>query len=202
MISYIKGKFIDIVEDQLILETNQIGYSIRIPLSDISKLSAPGENIHVFTYLHVREDALNLYGFLNKDDLHLFKMLISVSGIGPKGAIGILSGLSSDELRYGILTEDVKLISKAPGVGLKTAKRLIVELKDKIHFPSEEELSSATSPMGKLPMTDGKIEAVEALTALGYSGVEALKSVNQVAITETMNTEDILKEALKKMSIL
>ena len=203
MISYIKGRFIDIVEDQLVLEANQIGYNIRIPLSDIPKLSDPGGEVQVFTYLHVREDALNLYGFLDKDDLSLFKMLISVSGIGPKGALGILSGLSSDELRYGILAEDVKTISKAPGVGLKTAKRLIIELKDKIHIPVPgEEPSTATNSSGTLSMSDGKREAVEALTALGYSGGEALKAVKQVDITETMDAESILREALKKMSIL
>lgn len=203
MISYIKGTFVDLVGDTLILESNQIGYNIRIPLSNISQLPDLGKEVKIFTYLYVREDAINLYGFLKKDDLDVFKLLISVSGIGPKGALGILSGLSSDELRFAILAEDAKTLSKAPGVGVKTAKRLIIELKDKITIPAPfEESSKDASAPDRFSMNNGKQEALEALTALGYSGAEALRAVKEITITEEMDSESILREALKKMSIL
>ena len=144
-----------------------------------------------------------LYGFLTKDDLALFKQLITVSGIGPKGAIGILSALSADDLRFAILAGDSKAISKAPGIGAKTAQRVILELKDKMSLEDafekkleNEKIHVATSN------NQVKNDAVMALTALGYSSSESLKAVSKVEITEDMDVEAVLKLALKNMSFL
>lgn len=132
MISYIKGTIEEIGEDEIVMESHGIGYFIRVPLSVVRSLSVSDKIVKIYTYLYVREDALNLYGFLSKDDLSIFQMLITVNGIGPKGAIGILSNLSADDLRFAVLSDDAKAIAKAPGVGIKTAGKVILELKDKL----------------------------------------------------------------------
>lgn len=202
MISYIKGTVIDIEEDILIMEANQIGYNIRIPLSSTQLLPSIGSETKIFTFMHVREDAISLFGFCTKDELEVFKLLITVNGIGPKGALGILSSIPVDELRFAVLSEDIKTLSKAPGIGVKTAKRLAMELKDK--FKLEEAFEQKLQNTGEFPDVtlagDAKNEAIQALTALGYSAAEALRAVKQVTVTETMDVEMILREALKKIS--
>ena len=143
-----------------------------------------------------------LYGFLTKDDLELFKLLISVSGIGPKGGLAILSTLEADDLRFAILSGDAKAISKAPGVGGKTAQRVILELKDKLSL--EEAFEAKTEHVQKNAAATGgsvKNDAVMALTALGYSSTESLKAVSAVEITEDMDVEEVLKAALKHLSL-
>ena len=161
--------------------------------------------MRLYTYLQVREDAFVLYGFFTREDRKLFGQLLGVSGIGPKGALGILSALSSDDLRFAVLADDAKAISKAPGIGLKTAKKLILELRDKLSLEEAfearlagEKLRDQAAPSAGL--TEAKNEAVEALTALGYSSSEALKAVRQVETADGMDVEDILKAALKFMS--
>src|SRR5690554_1437219 len=131
MIGYITGDLTVVSQDSIIIEQAGIGYELTVPSSAINNLPSIGSDVKIYTYLHVREDILALYGFLNHDDLKVFKLLITVSGIGPKAAIGILSALTPDDLRFAILSEDVKAITQAPGVGPKTAKKLILELKDK-----------------------------------------------------------------------
>ena len=143
-----------------------------------------------------------LYGFLTKDDLELFKLLISVSGIGPKGGLSILSTLEADDLRFAILSGDAKAISKAPGVGGKTAQRVILELKDKLSL--EDAFEAKTEHVQKNAAAAGgsvKNDAVMALTALGYSSTESLKAVSAVEITEDMDVEEVLKAALKHLSL-
>lgn len=204
MISYIKGELTDIVEDTIVIEDNNIGYEVRVPLSVMSELPGIGKDVKIYTYLYVREDILCLYGFLTRDDLNIFKLLITVNGIGPKGALGILSTITPDDLRFAILAEDVKSISKAPGIGSKTARKLILELKDKLKLEDafEQKLQNNEESSGLSSQnTDAKNDAVQALIALGYSNTDALKAVRNIDITEDMNTEDILKLSLKKISL-
>lgn len=201
MIAYIKGEIADIAEDNLILEANSIGYNIKISSGTAGMLPGIGEEVKIYTYTCVREDAFLLYGFLTKDDLDIFKKLITVTGIGPKGGLAILSVMSADSLRFAIISGDVKEISKAPGIGKKTAERVILDLRDKVSIEDTFVNKSMGGPLGGVSSGDTNIknEAIEALTALGYSASEALKAVKQVTIMEDMDTEDILKQALRKM---
>lgn len=207
MISYLKGELAEVKENYVVIEVGSIGYEVYLPSSSIMELPSRGSNIKIYTYLHVREDAIGLFGFLTKDDLEMFKLLITVNGIGPKGALGILSSLSADDIRFAVLAEDAKIIAKAPGVGNKTAGKLILELKDKFkletafeqRFLNQEEKQASSGMTGRQEFHRKKEEAVQALTVLGYSASESLKIVNQVEITEDMTSEEILKKCLKKM---
>ena len=204
MIAYLKGEVVEIEEEKLILECGDIGYNISMPASALDGTLRPGQEVKIHTHLHVREDAMQLYGFLTRDDLKMFRMLLGVSGIGPKAALGILSGLSADELRFAVLSDDIKTISRAPGVGKKTAQKMILELKDKLDL--QEAFDTKTMHVQEASqaetggLVDAKKEAVQALTALGYSGSEALRAVKQVDVSPDMNVEEILKQALKKMN--
>ena len=198
MYAYIKGELAETNPDHIVIETGGIGYQVFISGQTFEYLPAVGEEIKVYTYLYLREDAMILYGFLTKDDLELFKLLISVSGIGP-----ILSALSADDLRFAVLSGDSKAISKAPGVGAKTAQRVILELKDKMSL--EDAFEKKSEHVQTLKMSgngQGRNDAVMALTALGYSSAESLKAVSAVEITEEMDVEAVLKAALKHMSLL
>lgn len=208
MIAYLKGEIVDIAEDNMVLEVNSIGYNIKISTGTAGLLPGIGEEIKIYTYTYVREDAFLLYGFLTKDDLEIFKKLITVNGIGPKGGLAILSVMSADDLRFAILAGDAKAIAKAPGIGAKTAERVILDLRDKVSI--EDSLvgrEAAAYAGGQAGRDNGSLsavavarnEAVEALTALGYSSSDALKAVKQVEITEGMDAEEILRLALKMM---
>ncbi|MGB4661816.1 MAG: Holliday junction branch migration protein RuvA [Mobilitalea sp.] len=200
MISFLKGELAEIKDSYVILEVNNIGYEILLPASSIMELPSKGSSIKLFTYLHVREDAIGLFGFLTKDDLDMFKLLITVNGIGPKGALGILSGITADEIRFAVLAEDAKTIAKAPGIGTKTASKLILELKDKFKLENAFELKLMNQAGSKSSgIFSKREEAIQALTVLGYSATDALKIVNQIDITEDMSSETILKLCLKKM---
>ena len=201
MISYIKGELTEIMEDAIVVENNGIGFNIRVPATVISEFSVTGEQVKVYTYLQIREDAHSLYGFLTRDDLEIFKMLINVNGIGPKGALAILSAISPDDLRFAVLSDDVKLISSAPGIGAKTAQKLIIELKDKIKLSDafEQALAHQESSIGMSVDWSGRSEAVEALVAVGYGNAEALRAVKSIENIEEKDTETILKEALKRL---
>lgn len=204
MISYIKGVLAKVWEDGIILEANNIGYEIKMPLSSLEDLPRIGDTIKIYTYMHVREDAIGLFGFLAEDDLTMFKLLITVSGIGPKGALGILSAITPDDLRFAVLSEDAKTIAKAPGIGNKTASKMIIELKDKIKLEDafEQKLLNQINEQGNMTstgsfITDIRNEAVQALVVLGYSKTDASKVVRNIDITEDMTSEDILKKSLK-----
>lgn len=202
MYAYIRGELAEINIDHIVIETGGIGYQIFIPGQTFDYLPAIGEEIKVYTYLYLREDAMILYGFLTKDDLGLFKMLISVSGIGPKGGLAILSTLDADDLRFAVLSGDAKAIAKAPGVGAKTAQRVILELKDKMSLEEAfEKKTQHVQSQGASGSNLVKNDAVMALTALGYSSTESLKAVSAVEITGDMDVEDVLKAALKHMSL-
>ena len=201
MYSYIKGELAEKNIDSIVVETAGIGYDIFIPTQCFDYLPGEGEDVKIYTYLCVREDAMILYGFLSKDDLEIFKMLITVSGIGPKGGLAILSTLSADDLRFAILSGDAKAISKAPGVGAKTAQRVIIDLKDKLSLEEAFEKKLENQASGAAPVLSSTVknDAVMALNALGYSSTESLKAVSKVEITEDMDVEDVLKLALKNM---
>lgn len=203
MYSYIKGELAEINTDHIVIDVNGIGYMIYISSQALDYLPAIGETIKVHTYLYMREDAMILYGFLTKDELEIFKLLITVSGIGPKGGLAILSTLSADDLRFAVLSGDSKTIAKAPGVGSKTAQRVIIDLKDKLSLEDafEKKLEHENEKINIASNSQVKNDAVMALNALGYSSSESLKAVSKVEITEEMDVEDVLKAALKHMSI-
>lgn len=202
MISFVKGPVAEIFEDTVVIECGNIGYEIHVPVSVLQKLPGVGREAKLYTYFQVREDAMCLYGFLNRQDLQIFKQLISVNGIGPKGALGVLSALSPDDLRRAIVSGDAKAISKAPGVGAKTAQRIILDLKDKIDL-KEFLLPVLTEEESTGSITGGVAgEAIEALTALGYSSVEAGRAVKKVEVIESMTAEDVLKASLKHLAFL
>lgn len=203
MYSYMKGELVEILDETIVLEVNNIGYNIHIPASMIDSFQGIGQKVKVYTYFHVKEDAMKLYGFLTRDDLNIFKLLLGVNGIGPKGALAILSVMTPDDLRFAVLGEDAKTISKAPGIGTKTAQRLILELKDKLNLADAFEMKSSHVDEETGTSVSGvKSEAVQALTALGYSSTEALKAVNNVELTAEITVEEVLKAALKQMAFL
>ncbi len=202
MYAYIKGQIVDISEDSLVLECNNIGYNIRIPLSVAKRLPGIGAAVKIYTYTSVREDAFQLFGFLSRDDLEIYKKLIAVNGIGPKGALSILSAMSADDLRFAVLSGDAKAISKAPGIGNKSAERIILELRDKVHLMSGNTLDTAVSAADMQSDSEAFNEALEAMTALGYAPSEALKALKQVQVTEDMDSGAVLKQALKIISTM
>lgn len=203
MIAYVNGIIEDIAEDNVVLDVGGIGYNIRISADTASRLPGMGEQVRLYTYTCVKEDAFLLYGFLSRNDLAMFKQCITVNGIGPKGALAILSVMDADSLRFAIMSGDTKAISKAPGIGARTAQRLILELKDKITIDdtliSKEIAATAAGRAAINTDSVQKKEAVEALVSLGYGQAESLKAVNAIEGIEDMDASAILKAALKKM---
>lgn len=198
MYAYFKGKIAAKEPDLVIIEVNGIGYNIRISAGTASLLPPVGEEAKLYTYTSVREDAIALYGFLTKDDLDMFKLLIGVNGIGPKGGQSILSVMSPDDLRFAILSGDAKMIAKAPGIGSKTAQRIILDMKDKVSLEDTLHTDSGEIRIDS-SVSDSAREAVEALTALGYGVTEATRAVREVKDAEQMSVEDILKASLKHL---
>ena len=200
MIAFVRGTAVDMTENSVIVETGGIGYEIYMTGTDLSQIHM-GEEVKIHTYFNVREDAMQLYGFRSKDDLQMFKLLLGVNGVGPKAAVGVLAGITADELRFAILSEDVKTLSKAPGIGKKTAQKLILELKDKMKLEDAFEIKLAheqeKAAAGLREVSDGRQEAVEALVALGYSSADALRAVRKVTDVAPDDVEGLLKAALK-----
>ncbi|MBO4267242.1 MAG: Holliday junction branch migration protein RuvA [Lachnospiraceae bacterium] len=200
MIGYIKGEVAAVYEDRIVLENNGIGYNVYMPASSLELIEGIGAVVKVHTYLCVREDAMLLYGFLTKDDLDLYRLLISVGGIGPKGGLSLLSVMSSDELKFAIMSGDVKQIAKAPGIGAKTAQRVIIDLKDKIDIVNEfDRMYTDQGPKEQAKMSSVKEEAALALAALGYSQTDAYKAVRSASGDDV---ETVLKSALSVISQL
>lgn len=199
MIGFVNGEIEYIYDDKILVDCGFMGYNIFVP-GNVLDRCAIGDEVKLYTYLSVREDAMNLFGFLTRDELDIFKLLITVNGIGPKGALAILTIMTPNDLRFAVAAEDAKLISKAPGVGAKTAQKVILELKDKLsiedvlsdngHITVQTKSESAGTARN---ITD----AVEVLVALGYSQTDSLKAVKSCEITTDMDTEDIVKLALK-----
>lgn len=193
MYEYIKGIFKSIEKEYIVIECGDIGYKILTSGSTISNMPSIEEKVKIYTYQVVREDFIGLYGFLTKEEIEMFTLLIGISGVGPKAALSLMSIANVATLKYAIITEDDKLITKAPGIGKKTAQRIILELKDKIG------VSDAIDDTGILierTENSEKIgEALGALIALGYSDKEAEKSLEKV--DKTKSVEEIIKECLR-----
>ena len=196
MISYIKGELAEILPDVIVVEANGIGYNIYVPGSVHGELPSVGSEVKIYTYMNVKEDECSLYGFLTRDDLSMFKMLICVNGIGPKAALGALSNITADDLRFAVLADDVAAIKALPGIGPKTAQKIIIELKDKLKL--DDVFESALSKNKKAD--NNRNDAVEALVSLGYSSKDALVAVKEVEDIENKDSETVLKEALKKLA--
>jgi holliday junction DNA helicase ruvA len=203
MIASVKGKLEGVTTESVIIDVNGLGVEAIVPTTVINLLPKIDENIKLHTYLHVREDVMQLYGFLEKEDLDFFKLLITVNGIGPKAAIAILSSMPTDILTFAILSEDTKTIQKAQGIGAKTAKKLVLELKDKVGIiKTPKNTGSEIYDNAGLAIginSEIKDEAVQVLTALGYSQTEAVKAISTVEIYEEMTSEELVKLSLKNL---
>ncbi len=201
MISYIRGILTEASGDGIVVEAGGIGYEIRVPLSVLERLPRLGEEVKIHTFLQVREDGVGLFGFLDRGELAMFKQLLGVGGIGPKGALGVLTALKPDDLRLAVISGDAKAIARAPGVGIKTAQRIILDLKDKVSMddilPAADGSGPDSGGRGDAVLGAAAREAMEALTALGYSAMEASRAVGRVEVTEDMTAEDVLKQSLR-----
>lgn len=202
MISFVKGILEEVFDDTVVIDNNGIGINVRVPLSVLHQIPARGQEIKLYTYLYVREDAINLYGFLTRDDLNIFRLMLGVSGIGPKGALAILSTLSPNDLRMAVISDDAKAIAKAPGIGLKTAQKMIIEIKGRIAMPESFDAAEGLNGSNASENPDARTEAIAALTALGYSNSEAVIAVKRISYTEDMDAEAILKAALGQLTFL
>ncbi|MDY6287194.1 MAG: Holliday junction branch migration protein RuvA [Bilifractor sp.] len=204
MIGFIRGTVDEIMEDSLIIDNNGMGWQIYVPGSLLDGNIHQGDEVKLYTYLSVSENAIGLYGFFTRDDLEVFRMLLNVSGIGPKGALGVLGALGSDNLRFAVLADDAAAIAKAPGIGKKTAQKIVLELKDKFALDDAFEKKLAhVQQNSSVSAGEGSAadDAVQALIALGYSGTEALQAVKKADISPEMDTEAVLKAALRHLSL-
>lgn len=189
-----------ITEGSVVIDAGSIGYEVKISASTANSLPRVGQEVRLYTYTHIREDAFVLYGFLSQDEKELFQKLISVNGVGPKGGQAILSVMSVDDLCFAIVSADAKAITKAPGIGARTAERIILDLRDKVEIDKglAETMQTPVGDLGVAVMgSSAKNEAVAALVALGYGATEAMRAVKSVDSDEGMETEAILKAALR-----
>mgnify|MGYP000345699970 CR=1 FL=1 len=204
MISYIKGILEDMSPGMVVVDNHGIGYQMMVPMRGES-FPKIGQEIKIYTHMHVREDDVSLFGFLSKEEKEAFELLIGVNGIGPKVGLSVLSTLSVYELKMAVISEDVKTISKTPGLGPKGAKKLILELKDKLRLEDAFEMA-VNNNNKKNTVQDNTVivmnEAVEALVSLGYSSKDAIAAVKKVKNIQNKNSEQILKEALKGLAIM
>ena len=192
MYAYIKGILAEVNTDSIVIENQGIGYQLYVSLQALEELPAIGMEVKVYTYLHVREDAMVLFGFPDREDLKMFQMLLTVSGVGPKGALGILSALSGDDLRFAILSGDSKAIAKAPGIGAKTAQRVILELKDPLSKLDIEFINTNTISNKKHE------EALLALQTLGFNKIIVEKAIEKIIENNPdASVELLIKQALK-----
>ncbi len=207
MISYIRGTLTELNPDNIVVEAAGVGYGINVPASVIAELPPKGTEVKIYTYFSVKEDSQSLYGFITKEDEEMFRQLISVNGVGPKGALAILTVLKPDDLRMAVMAGDAKSISRAQGIGKRTAERIILELRDKVAAPGfvsgmAEGASISLGNASHAVFSAGPVsEAIDALTMLGYSRVDAGKAVSAVTLTDGMTTEDVLKQALKNIKL-
>lgn len=200
MFHFIKGTLAMIIPGGVVIENGGIGYEVHVPENSAVYLAKEGEQVMVYTAFIVREDDVSIYGFADRESLKLFRMLMTVNGVGAKAALSILSSFSANELQKAIIFEDVTSLTKANGIGKKTAQRIVLELKDKVD--ATEAISSGTDTKSAVSMadvkTEGKAEAVNALIALGYSKGEAVEALAGIAETD-LTTEEYIKKALKRL---
>lgn len=204
MIAYVCGEVADVLESSVIVDVGGVGYEVGTTARVCGQLTGVKEKVKLHTWLQVKEDGLQLFGFLRKDDLRVFRLLLGVSGIGPKGAMALLSVMEADELRFAVATGDAKAISRAPGIGLKTAQRLIIDLKDKLKLEDALGHLAEAEEEGVLPVsedTSARGEAIQALRALGYSQTDAQAAVRAAGDVKGLDTEEILRRALRQMRL-
>lgn len=193
MYAFIKGKLEYTSKDFVVVDAHGVGYRIFTNLKSIESIGAVGSEVKLYTYLQVRDDALTLYGFYSREELDFFQLLISVNGVGPKAALSLLSVHTVSELSLAIVSGDHKVLMEAPGIGVKTAQRVVLELKDKV---MKQDITATDDIKTAGFSSDSVIsEAVSALTALGYGQQEAAKMVSTV-YNEGMTVEEVLKRAL------
>lgn len=205
MISYLKGKYIDRTDEgSLILNVNGIGFEVFVPAELLGRASFNNDaDLELYTYMQVKEDGMSLFGFATLDELSIFKKIISVSGIGPKGGISILSTLNREQFIMAVLDENSDLIAKAPGIGKKTAAKLVLELKDKFKLADALNGSISAADVAAAPASkadEGIIsDAIAALVSLGYTSAESTKAVRAVQITEDMTVDRLLSLSLRNI---
>lgn len=206
MITYLCGEVAETGEGYLVLDINGVGYEVRTTVQTCEQLLGIRNKVKIHTYMQVKEDGVQLFGFLTRDELAVFRLLIGVNGVGPKGALGIMSALSADDLRLAVACGDAKTISRAPGIGVKTAQRIILDLKDKMKL--SDTLEHYGEGTDDVPLSVGtgasaaKSEAIQALIALGYSNADAVRAVKKAGDISGLDTEEILKAALKQMAFM
>lgn len=194
MYYYIKGTLVKKSENYIVVDANGVGYMINTSLTSIADAGETGREITIYTYLHVREDIMELYGFTTLEEKNMFLHLLSVSGVGPKAALAVLSVVTPAKFAVAVVTSDVKTITKAQGVGPKMAQRIILELKDKL---KNEDLDIPLDDEEVAVVSDNKNEAVSALVVLGYSPQEAQKALR--GIDGNLSVEDMIKRALASL---
>lgn len=199
MISFIKGELVDIDQDKVVVECNNMGFNIFVTSQFISKIGSTGKEVKLYTHMSVREDGITLFGFERKEELKAFKLLITVSGIGPKGALAVLSVMTVEELKLAIMANDAKAISKTPGIGAKTASKVILDLKDKFDvdevFVNMNLTGDVTADSDEFSADN---DAVLALIALGYSKSEAVNGVRKaLKNSENADADELIRLALK-----
>lgn len=199
MISYIKGSLEYIGEGFVIIENNSIGYNIQVTASTQAKLSKIKNEVKVFTYMNVKEDEISLFGFLSMEELKMFSLLITVSGVGPKGALSLLDALSPYKIALAIITSDIKILSSGQGIGKKIAQRIALELKDKVNSEDAMDLPNVDVIENENADNSDANEAVEALIALGFGKGEAVKAVSSI-YTEGMDSSKAISLALKAIN--
>ena len=196
MLAYVKGTLEIKTKGYIVVETNGIGYKIFMPESTIEKLGAIGEQIKIFTFMRVREDDVSLYGFITNEELRMFELLLSVSGIGAKGALTILSNITPSQFALAVISNDVGMLKKLPGIGPKTAQRTILELKDKLKTEQAITNKEQTNEIKQAVQQDNKQEEItSALQVLGYTRKEIEKVIDQIGLT-TISIEDGIRKAL------
>ncbi|MGI6203910.1 MAG: Holliday junction branch migration protein RuvA [Anaerovoracaceae bacterium] len=197
MIHYILGTIEEKLEDRVIVECGGIGYEVFVPTGSTFYLAGPGETVRVYTHMMVKEDDVSLYGFSSEAGLDLFRKLITVSGVGAKAAVAILSAAPEEEIRKAIIYEDAETITRAKGVGKKMAQKIVLELKDKLGDEGLGEALAAAAGAGA-QSSDQRIEAMDALIALGYSKIEASEALAKIK-DEDLSAEEYIKLALKEI---
>lgn len=199
MIAYISGALVSAGENYIVIDNHGMGYRIFVSGKFLEHIPAYGTQIKIYTHMYIREDELTLYGFYSEEELSVFRILIGISGVGPKVAMAILTALTIQELQLAVISEDAKTISKANGVGAKGASRIILELKDKLKMEDMMDAAYEQSIVQDTQDVNAARDAILALVNLGYSNSEAALAVKKIGDTSQMDIEAILKAALKKL---
>lgn len=197
MFAYVKGILEEKMSNYVVVETAGIGYKIFMSKNAILKIGELGDNVKIYTHYHVREDEISLYGFLTGEELKLFELLISVSGVGAKSAIAMLSNITPSEFIMCVVKDDITRLTKIPGIGKKSAQRIVLELKDKLK--TEQEISKAEETENEIQVTDSIEEAISALQILGYNKKEIEKALQKFDY-QSMTIEEIIRNGLKFLS--